>query len=278
MWPLGCAEARDLRIISVDRPGLGGSQPQPGRQILDWAADVRTLADALGLQRFRVLGYSGGVPYALACAQLLPDRIIAAAVVACVGPDSQPGLVAGLPPSVARIRRTSRRWPWLARLTWVSVRVALRRYPQRVLDQTMAALPEPDRNALGETRVADAYLAALGEALRPGTAGATRDMALMARPWRLQPERIAVPIQIWQGEQDRNAPPIMARELADRITASTIHWHPNDGHLSIVTSHGGEILTALSGDAGRDAGDRQAKTPVGDHVSSPSERGTPHPR
>ena len=245
MWPPGSAEGRDFRVIAVDRPGLGGSGRQHGRRILDWPADVGALADVLGLGRFGVLGYSGGVPYALACAQLLPGRVTAAGLVACVGPDEIAGLVAGLDPAIAKIRRTSRTRPWLARATWAGVRMAARRYPQRVLAQTAAALPEPDRRALADPPMASAYLAALREALRPGAAGAVQDMALMASPWRLSPEQIQIPVLLWQGELDRNAPPVMARHLAKLIPHCTTHWFPGDGHLSIVTNHGQAILAGL---------------------------------
>jgi pimeloyl-ACP methyl ester carboxylesterase len=91
MWPSGSAERSGIRVIAVDKPGLGWSDWQPRRRVLDWPVDVTALADALGLQRFAVLGYSGGVPYALACVQLLPDRVSAVTLVGCVGPDEEPG-------------------------------------------------------------------------------------------------------------------------------------------------------------------------------------------
>lgn len=247
MWPPGGGQACGFRVIAVDRPGLGGSDRDPRRRIREWPADVMALADAMGLDRFRVLGYSGGVPYALACAQLLPSRVIAAGVTACVGPDQFPGMAAGLDPGVARIRRRSRSpgRRWLARATWASVRLAVRRYPRRVLAQTAAALPEPDRRALGDPRVASAYLQALREALQQGSSGATQDMALMASPWELSPETIEIPVVLWQGELDRNAPPAMARHLASVIPRCDTHWLPRDGHLSVVTEHGQAILASL---------------------------------
>jgi pimeloyl-ACP methyl ester carboxylesterase len=128
IWPSGSAELSGIRVIAVDRPGLGWSDWQPGRRVLDWPVDVTALADALGLQRFAVLGYSSGVPYALACGQLLPDRVTAVTLVGSVGPDDEPGLVAGLSPQVARMRQDSRRHPRRAWLTWAGVRVALARY------------------------------------------------------------------------------------------------------------------------------------------------------
>src|SRR5438132_13833586 len=76
-WRSGVADAaarHGVRLIAADRPGMGGSDHQPGRTVLDWPADVRVLADHLGLDRFAVLGYSGGVPFAAATAYRLADR------------------------------------------------------------------------------------------------------------------------------------------------------------------------------------------------------------
>jgi pimeloyl-ACP methyl ester carboxylesterase len=214
--------------------------------VLDWPVDVTAVADALGLQRFAVLGYSGGVPYALACGQLLPDRVTAVTLVGCVGPDDEPGLIAGLSPQVARSRRDSRCHPRRAWLTWAGVRFALARYPDRVLARTMSALPDPDRAALTEPALAQAYLQDLRTALRQGPRGAVTDMALMATPWGLRPELIRVPVRIWQGEQDRNAPPLMARELAALIPDCTATMCPDDGHLSIIGRHAQAILSTLT--------------------------------
>jgi pimeloyl-ACP methyl ester carboxylesterase len=72
------AEANGLRWVSYDRPGYGGSGPHDGRTVASAAADVAAIADALGIGRFAVLGHSGGGPHALACAALLPERVIAA--------------------------------------------------------------------------------------------------------------------------------------------------------------------------------------------------------
>ena len=69
-----------VRLIAPDRPGIGLSDPQPHRQIRDWAADVNQLADALGIGRYAVIGGSTGGPFALACARLSPQRITAAGV------------------------------------------------------------------------------------------------------------------------------------------------------------------------------------------------------
>ena len=92
------AERHGLRLVSPGRPGYGASTPQPGRSIGDVAADVSSLLDAIGADRFLSIGLSGGGPHSLACAALLADRCIAAATLAGVGPANADGLdfVAGM--------------------------------------------------------------------------------------------------------------------------------------------------------------------------------------
>ena len=86
-WPGSRLEAAALsdpaakvgvHVIAVDRPGMGRSDHQTSRRLRDWPRDVAALADQLGIDRFRVVGFSGGGPYSLACAALLPHRVIAA--------------------------------------------------------------------------------------------------------------------------------------------------------------------------------------------------------
>ena len=72
------------RVVSADRPGIGGSSPSPGRAVEDWPRRIADLADRLGIDRFGVMGLSSGGPYVVACAALLPDRVVGAAVVAGV--------------------------------------------------------------------------------------------------------------------------------------------------------------------------------------------------
>src|SRR5271168_4735661 len=103
------AEANGLRWVSYDRPGYGGSDPHDGRTVASAAADVAAIADALGLGRFTVLGHSGGGPHALACAALLPERVIAAVSVSAPAPSDADGLdwFAGWSPGIAAENRVA---------------------------------------------------------------------------------------------------------------------------------------------------------------------------
>src|SRR4051794_14104215 len=89
---LAAARSRELRLVSLDRPGIGGSSRQPGRRVADVATDVAAVADALSIDSFLSQGMSGGGPHVLACAALLPDRVAAAACLAGVAPFDAAGL------------------------------------------------------------------------------------------------------------------------------------------------------------------------------------------
>ena len=86
------AAARGLRLIGYDRPGYGGSTPQPGRTVADCAADARAICAELGIDRLAMWGFSGGGPHLLACAALLPDLVTAAASLASLAPAGAEGL------------------------------------------------------------------------------------------------------------------------------------------------------------------------------------------
>src|SRR5215210_6588574 len=86
------AEELGIRWVSYDRPGYGGSSPHPGRNVASAAAHVLSIADALGIDRFALMGHSGGGPHALACAALIRERVLGVVVVAGMAPYRAEGL------------------------------------------------------------------------------------------------------------------------------------------------------------------------------------------
>ena len=105
-----------LRLIAVDRPGIGLSDRLPRRRLLDWPSDVAELADQLGLADIAVIGWSGGGPYAAACAYLLPERVRAAGLVSAPSPLSGPGKADELRRFHRTAARAAGRAPWMIRL------------------------------------------------------------------------------------------------------------------------------------------------------------------
>jgi pimeloyl-ACP methyl ester carboxylesterase len=191
-----------LRVLTIDRPGVGGSDHQPGRRMRDWPADVTALADHLHLRRFAVLGYSGGCPYAVACAALLPERVTQVALVGVVGPFDRPGLVDEMTPKNLQLMQTCRDRPRLGRLLLRLMAQLARLAPRRTVQQAVATLPSLDRQVMEHKDRQEMLLELIGDAQRAGPRGAQHDLALMASPWDFDPAAIRAPVLLWHGGAD----------------------------------------------------------------------------
>lgn len=238
-------ERLGVRLIATDRPGLGLSTFEPHRRFSDWPANVSALADKLGLDRFSVLAFSGGAPYALACALAIPQRLTAVGVVSGSGLFDKPGLTEGINRNNLRFTHLARDRPRLCRLAFRMMGLTARYAPGRLVSQLMAAFPEPDREAMARPEVSQALVAAFREALRQGPRGAQFDTALMVGPWDFRPEEIGMPVHLWHGEADQNAPLAMGRYLAEAIPNSEVRFYAGEGHLSLMVNHAEEILSVL---------------------------------
>jgi pimeloyl-ACP methyl ester carboxylesterase len=240
------AEKLNIRVIAPDRPGLGRSDFQPGRRIGFWPTDVLALADHLGLDRFAVVGYSGGGPYAAACALKIPERLTHVGVVSGTGPFDKPGLSTGINPTSLRFMELACSKPWLSRLVLRMMGLMAHYSPRRVIDQAMAALPVPDQATLARPDVQRRFIAMIREALRAGPRGAQWDTALMVSPWDFRPQDIRMTVRLWHGEADANAPLAMGRYMVATIPKSQVSYYPGEGHLSLMAKYSKEVLSALA--------------------------------
>jgi pimeloyl-ACP methyl ester carboxylesterase len=216
---LAAAAQRGIRLVSYGRPSYGGSSPLPGRDVASAAADVRQIADALGIGRFAAMGASGGGPHALACAALLPDRVTGAVCLAGLAPFTEAfpwfdGMIAdgGLRAAVAG-------------------REARARYAASDEFDERSFTPA-DWSALSGT------WASLGaDAGRAGAAGPDGliddDVAFVA-PWGFDLAEITAPVLVVQGGQNRVVPPAHADWLVRGCRRSELWLRPGDGHVSIL--------------------------------------------
>ena len=239
------ANRLNIRVIVPDRPGLGHSEFQPGRRIGDWPADVVVLANQLTLGRFAVLGYSGGGPYAAACALKIPERLTRVGIVSGTAPFDEPGLSDGIDPASLGFMQLARTKPRVSRLTLRLMGLMARFAPRQIVKGAMAALPAPDQEMLTQPEFQDGFIEMIREALRAGPRGAQRDTALMVGPWDFRPHDIRSPVYLWHGELDRNAPAAMGRYVAAAIPNCRSCFYSSDGHLSLISKHLEEILKVL---------------------------------
>ncbi|MGI9384775.1 MAG: alpha/beta fold hydrolase [Methyloligellaceae bacterium] len=227
------AALQGLRLIATDRPGYGLSSVTERWGMRPVVEDMATLADALGIDAFAVVGVSGGAPFAAACAAAHPDRVRAAAFVSPVGPvvDAArgPNLAPGHRLIFLRLAASER----LSRAAFHLLRFFVARTPglaHRCIQ--MLAAPS-DVPILRRPEVRDDLINGLGEGMRPGIAGAVRDLRLFSQDWDFDPGLIGVPCCLWQGDADRTVPPAAAEGLAHRIPDCELRMLAGAGHYWI---------------------------------------------
>ena len=234
-----------LRVIVPDRPGIGRSDFQPGRRIIDWPNDVLDLATALKLDTFFVVGESGGAPYAAACGALLPTRVRAIGLIGGVAPFDAPGVVAALSGPLKMMFRLAQFAPPILRGLFRLNLSAIRGGGERGSEQMAASFPEPDRSLMQRPEIRGRFIACFEEACRMGTQGPVWDMGLIARAWGFDLTKISVPVLLWQGERDGNVPPVHGRYLASAIPNCRATFYPDEAHFSLPLNRQQEILSAL---------------------------------
>lgn len=239
------ARAVGVRLIALDRPGMGMSTLSPRKQVADFADTVAAVADYFRVERFAVLGASGGGPYALAAAARLSERVSKAVVVSSPAPfdDQTAGKGAG------GVKRSGglmilRRFPFLARPAAARMKQVVRK--PRGLAAMIAQMSPADRDRItGDDWLRDQLAANIQEAFKTGTRGVAVDFqVLFARPWGFDPADIIVPVEIWHGNGDGNVPIEDGYRLAAMVPGSKFEEVQGAGHLLFV-DHAAEILTAL---------------------------------
>jgi pimeloyl-ACP methyl ester carboxylesterase len=234
------ATAKGIRLLSYDRAGYGESSRQAGRSVADVAADIAGLLDHLGIDRFHTWGVSGGGPHTLACAALLPDRVISAATIASAAPYDADGLdflggmgQANIDEFGAAIAGEDELRPFLDK-----ERDAMRdSTPEGLIEVLDSLLPPVDKAALTGPR-AEFIHASSSYGLTHGIDGWLDDDFAFVKPWGFDVTDIRVPLRVMQGEQDLMVPYAHGTWLVGQIPGVEPALSPSDGHLSLAEKYG----------------------------------------
>jgi pimeloyl-ACP methyl ester carboxylesterase len=225
-----------IRLISYDRPGYGGSGRKPGRRVADAAYDVSAIADDLGIDKFSVVGRSGGGPHALSCAALMPDRVRRAAVLVGLAPSDAVGL-----DWYGGMTETNQRAYGTAEHDAMALAEQLRRQAERAIDDPGSLLEhltdqmtEPDRRVIAGIPIRRQLTAAYAEALRGGPDGWIDDVLALRAAWGFTLPEIQMPIRFWHGADDNFAPASHSRWLAGQIPGAQVQVQRNTAHFGAV--------------------------------------------
>ncbi len=228
-------ERLGIMLVTADRPGYGLSSRAPGRTVADWTSDVAAVADAEGIDRFTVAGVSGGGPFALACAALLPDRVEALVLAAGLGPVYLPEVRRAVDPVMRFGFFLADASPQTLALALSPFRFLLTRRPERLYDLIARSLPWVEGRVLRMPEVRSMVLADACESFRQGVYGAVDDLAAFVTPWGFAPDQVRVPTYLWHGTDDGIVPVDHARLFAASIPCCTTSFVPGGGHFSLFS-------------------------------------------
>jgi len=237
------AASRGAQLISYDRPGCGGSTPHPGHSVADAAHDVRAITDALKIERLGVWGFSGGGPYALACAALLAERVVAAGVVGSPAPWDAPGLdlFAGMGEHNAQALRRYLEDPEAARRElheqWEKRREVT---GEQLLEAWSTLLSETDAAVLTGD-LAEWIARSMSDGLAPGDEGWWDDGVARLSAWGFDIGSIRIPVKVLHGRHDRFVPFQHGQWLAEHIPGAEAELSETDGHLTLLVDRVPEL-------------------------------------
>jgi len=233
-----------VRLIALDRPGIGLSTPRPGRRLLDWPDDVGEATELLGMKRFSIVGWSGGGPYALACGRWLGDRIDAISLVSAAAPlagTTQPDYLRRFDRNAVRAAGKA---PWVIRLALWHWGRAQRRDAEGFFDKEVSEMCAADQEALSEPGLRSQMIANSVELYRQGGRGMYDEALVLARPWGFDPSELRVRVELWQGGRDKTVPVGMSAHLAELIPGAALRVLPDEGH-HLLYRYWPDILRSL---------------------------------
>jgi pimeloyl-ACP methyl ester carboxylesterase len=232
----------NLRVLAPDRPGYGKSEPQPKSDLKKFIQGLEKVLDEKKIEKFYLLGLSGGNPSAVTAAGYFGDRVLGLASVCGLAPfgDAPEAFPEGQRKWLSVVKRTPE---FLLR---PMIDKMIQGFdPMKRIDDLISKLPEGDQQALNNSGGRAIMIESLQEAMHHGSAGAVFDLKSFVSPWPVDLDKIRVPYNIWHGEADRVVLPACARQLHASVPHSRLHLLPHEGHYSLPIRRAEEILTEL---------------------------------
>lgn len=239
------SDAVGARVISIDLPGVGLSDRWPGYTLLGWTEDLRSLADALGLDRFAVAGWSWGAPYALAFANRRPERVTAVGVVSgLAGWLAGPGAVGDVRPEFRTFATWCRHLRPAAR-TFVALQArGFRRDPEATVRKEAATTGGDDAHVVADPAILAMLVASAHEVWDRGGEGTYEHSLAVTQPWGFRLADVTTRVEIWQGNMDNEIRPAMAEYAARSVARSRQHLIDGRGHL-LAFAEWADVLGSL---------------------------------
>lgn len=255
----GPAKMQGARIISVERPGVGISSPQPGRRLLDHAKDIRELAEHLAVETYGIIGFSAGGPYALACAYSLPEESLkGVCVVSGVGSMDMGTGTRDMRLPNRLLFNGLMHFPSLVRLLHSSAISVLRNFSnESIVGAVTRVSGRSSKNARSSTtdppgQSSAEFMSMMvdlnREHFKQGVDGFMEEGRVLTSDWGFALENIcsSLPIQLWYSRRDTNVPISMGEDIAARLgPGRDLYILEDETHMALVLKHAADALEGL---------------------------------
>ncbi|TFB25012.1 alpha/beta hydrolase [Filobacillus milosensis] len=238
-------EQLNAKLIILERPGYGISDPQPQQTVSDWTHVVKEFINFYSINKFSVAGISGGAPYALACSYHFTNQVETCSIISGFAPiNINKELTNGMSSSNQIGFSLASKAPWLLKQILKPIAKKVRKNPEETFDKFMSSFAKNDQAIIKQPSVRNKFIKDMKQAYSQGINGHYEDLIRLVKPWGINLEEISVPVNIWQGEQDQNVPISMARYYDKTLPNSKLHLYEQEGHLLYIKKWN-EILTKL---------------------------------
>lgn len=237
------AKTQRCRFFGIDRPGMGLSTFNKKYTILNWSQDLIVLANHLEIDKFSIVGHSGGAPFVMACAYTIPERLSGAAIVSGMAPTTLPESKIGMALGLRAINLLVRNIPGFAFLLMkVQQRMMLK---PKIFNQFIQKLPLSDRIVLQDINRISSMMDTMVESFKQGVHGPAQEMRLVLKPWGFDLEKVTYPVTIWQGKLDAQVPLSHADVYKTRLPHARVRLFEQEAHISTLYNHMEEILESI---------------------------------
>ena len=237
-------EKKSARLIVIDRPGYGASDPDPKINFTVWVKDLEQLADHLNIEKFSLSGYAMGGIYALACAHEIPQRVKRVAIIATGMPPESASDYETIIPLYKMNNRLAKYMPKVYSLLTAVLVKGILSDPSTFFKQFNEYLGPADKEVMNSDTFKTEMFASLIEGFRLGGKSASKEVVQLMHNWKFDLGNINTPIDVWHGSQDYHIPLILGERLAENIKDVRLFVKEKQGHYLFYTNWE-EILDSL---------------------------------
>jgi pimeloyl-ACP methyl ester carboxylesterase len=222
-----------FRVIATDRPGMGESTYFPNRRLLDYPRDIAELADALGIDRFGVIGWSGGGAHTTVCGYAIPERLLFnISFAGYTNFAEMPGAEKYLESKMDQISvALSKNHPCLFKVFFDVMRLSEEFMPETSYKAFMKVVCDADKKIGEIPEFKRLFMESQAAAFAQGSQGVTTDAAVHYVDWGFRLKEIPVRLHVFHGDEDRLVPIEFGRHICENVPNGEFHVLKGEGHL-----------------------------------------------